>query len=400
MPPKARRTGKEKQEKKGEAMPVGDNTQTQVADTESEIDTLSDTLEDEDTRSQTSEVGGVELSVDDLQECLKDIEARFAEEQGKNTMLRSETDLLKAIVIKQSNEIASLKATVTDMQARSMSQNVLLHNVTESQRENCEETVHEVLNSLSYTGQYTLQRVHRIGQPSKNSNPRPIIAKLSTHSQTSELLKFGASLAKSGREEKGVRITPQHPTPIREKRRVLGEIANKMKTRNPATKTRITGNKLFINGQIYRDVLPCPTPKELLYLNDTERAEAMDTKFTECSEMVDGCTFVARVGDARTINDVRALYRAILMQPQNMSATHNVAAYRLEAPHAGFTDDGFNDDGDYGIGRAARDKLQSLEKTNLAIFITRYYGGEHLGPKRFSAVQDLVARAVELHDNS
>ena len=117
-------------------------------------------------------------------------------QKNKPTMPKSETYLLKAIVIKQSNEIANLKATVTDMQAR-----FLLHNVTESQGENCEETVHEVLNSLSYTGQYTLQRVHRIGQPSKNSNPRPIIAKLSTHSQTSELLKFGASLAKSGRED-------------------------------------------------------------------------------------------------------------------------------------------------------------------------------------------------------
>ncbi len=45
------------------------------------------------------------------------------------------------------------------------------------------------------------------------------------------------------------------------------------------------------------------------------------------------------------------------MQPQNMSVTRNVPAYRLEAPHAGRADDGFNDDGDYGIGRAARDKL-------------------------------------------
>ncbi len=154
-----------------------------------------------------------------------------------------------------------------------------------------------------------------------------------------------------------MKITPQYPAEIREKRKELGEIANNIKTKDKNVKTKIVGTSLYVNGDLYREKLPCPTPKELLYINDSERATALETKFVEVTKMVDGCTFVARAAEAYRLSDVRELYRALMLNPQNMSATHNVAAYRLYNPQGAKTEEGHNDDGDYGIGKTVKDAL-------------------------------------------
>ncbi len=93
-----------------------------------------------------------------------------------------------------------------------------------------------------------------------------------------------------------------------------------------------------------------------------------------------GCTFVARAAEAYRLSDVRELYRALMLNPQNMSATHNVAAYRLYNPQGAKTEEGHNDN-DYGICKTVKDALGKKNAKNFAVFITRFYGGKHLGPK-------------------
>ncbi len=112
-----------------------------------------------------------------------------------------------------------------------------------------------------------------------NSSPRPNVAKLATHSDASALIRFGASISKN-RDD--LRITPQYPSSVREKRKQLAEIAEGAKSEGHNISTKLVSDILHINGNRYRDLLPCPTPKELLYLNDTERAQALSTRFTEC----------------------------------------------------------------------------------------------------------------------
>ena len=55
----------------------------------------------------------------------------------------------------------------------------------------------------------------------------------------------------------------------------------------------------------------------------------------------------------------------------------------------------YNDDGDFGMGRAVRDAMQNENARNIAVFVTRFYGGNHLGPKRFSAVKELVKTVLQ-----
>ncbi len=70
-------------------------------------------------------------------------------------------------------------------------------------------------------------------------------------------------------------------------------------------------------------------------------------------------------------NDVRALYKAVLLDPAVASASHAMAAYRLE-PSTGFVDR-YNDDGDFGLGRAARHCLTNTNTFEVAVYIYENY---------------------------
>ena len=63
-------------------------------------------------------------TIADLQQALLTLQEKFDEEvennQAETQSLRSDTELLKAIVDKQSHEISNLRSTVTDPQSRSM----------------------------------------------------------------------------------------------------------------------------------------------------------------------------------------------------------------------------------------------------------------------------------------
>ncbi len=85
----------------------------------------------------------------DLQQALHTLQEKIDEEvennQAEIQSVRSDTELLKAIVVEQSHEISTLRSTVTDLQTRSMNENVLFHNIKEIPNEDCKKVVTEVL---------------------------------------------------------------------------------------------------------------------------------------------------------------------------------------------------------------------------------------------------------------
>ncbi len=89
------------------------------------------------------------------------------------------------------------------------------------------------------------------------------------------------------------------------------------------------------------------------------------------------------------------MYKSLLWNPNNMAATHNTAAYRLFSPEGARITDGYNDDGEHGMGKVVRDTLHRLDSKNVIVFVTRFYGGKNLGQKRFELVKDLVKRVSE-----
>ncbi len=133
-------------------------------------------------------------------------------------------------------------------------------------------------------------------------------------------------------------------------------------------------------------------------MNLAEREEAEAVTFTHTETVMEkGSSFIARAVKTGSINDVRAMYESLLTNPINLSATHNIAGYRLQPPNSTTVTDGFNDDDDFGMGRVVRDEMQKQGDMNMVIFITRQYGGIHLGNRRFEIIKDLVKKVLEKH---
>ena len=122
----------------------------------------------------------------------------------------------------------------------------------------------------------------------------------------------------------------------------------------------------------------------------------MKTKFiTSRSVHERGSSFAVKCAKATSINDVRALYKAVLLDPAIASASHAIAAYRLNSRDGTVTDEDFNDDGDFGMGRKALDAIQNLQMKNVVVFVVRLFGGTHLGPKRVQIVEKLVKESLK-----
>jgi hypothetical protein len=76
--------------------------------------------------------------------------------------------------------------------------------------------------------------------------------------------------------------------------------------------------------------------------------------------------------------------------PGVASATHLIAAY-MEAQGMDFE---YFDDGDFGLGRFIFDILYEVKAAGVMIFVSRDYGGKHLGARRFEIIRNVVDQAL------
>ncbi len=332
----------------------------------------------------------------------KDLCNRCETLKEETNNLRTELDVLKAAAVKQAQDMQLVKSQLLDLQCRGMRENVLVHNVPEETDENCETKVKDLLSKKSYNKPLDIKRIHRLGQPAKNpSRPRPIVAQLASSGQVEALLKFDGLKRKTppGDKQDGnrdLKVTPQYPTEIRERRRQLAEIASDFHEKDKSVKTKLTTDALYVNGEKYIEKLTCPTTREVFTMSKAEMEEARETfeKFTEGITAEGGSCFVARALPVQSLNDIRAAYKALLLKPECMAANHNMAAYRLYSTETTKTQDGYCDDGEFGMGRVIRNAMQRADAKNVVVFVTRTYGGQKLGSKRFTLVEQLVENTL------
>ncbi len=81
---------------------------------------------------------------------VEEIQNGYARIREENAIMREEIDILKTVTEKQSNEMETMKSTILDLQARSMRDNVLFHNIKEAKEESCEQKVPKVLAENKY----------------------------------------------------------------------------------------------------------------------------------------------------------------------------------------------------------------------------------------------------------
>ncbi len=95
-----------------------------------------------------------------------------------------------------------------------------------------------------------------------------------------------------------------------------------------------------MNGNKYKEKLVCPTLEDIYRLTEAEKRESRGM-FKEVSAQERGSVFTVRAVKVTSLNDVCAAYKALLVNPANLQATHNAAAYRLYNAASSKADNGF-----------------------------------------------------------
>ena len=158
-------------------------------------------------------------------------------------------------------------------------------------------------------------------------------------------------------------------------------------------KISIRKRKLFVNNEFVKPKVEIPTAADILTMDQKEINELKDTKVYEGKMHEEaGSEFGVYFQRVKTEDDVQKGYAK--MKLKFGDATHIVTAYKLENA-VGPYKQAYIDDGEAGAGRVVLNKLKQSETENLAIFVTRYYGGMHMGKRRFEIYAMLAREAIK-----
>jgi hypothetical protein len=192
-------------------------------------------------------------------------------------------------------------------------------------------------------------------------------------------------------DKKAIRVTRQVPTEIRQNSAKLYHIASILKEMNPDVYVTVKDGKVMVNGVTHKSPLAPPTLQEILQVTHEEIKVLHNINFYASDAIQEkGSTFRALATPIVNKQDARLAYRAMSRFPGTSSATHLIAAYMDISGEFEYYDDG-----DHGLGKFVFDMIYDNSKRGIMVFMSRDYGGRHLGAMRYEIVQNVVDQAMD-----
>lgn len=104
--------------------------------------------------------------------------------------------------------------------------------------------------------------------------------------------------------------------------------------------------------------------------------------------------FQAHVASITSVDEVEGIMDVLLQNTKVHNATHNIMAYRVESDRGNLHQD-FDDDGESAAGKRLLHLLQVMDRHNLIVVVSRWFGGIKLGPSRFACINNAARIAIE-----
>lgn len=307
----------------------------------------------------------------------------------ENAQLRRELELLRSVVIRMDRRMIAVENEVTDLRDRSMRDNILIHNFPYTPNEDLATTMPVTFKqSLGVDVQFV--RIHRNGiRPQHNSDrPITITAKLTDRNKIHVILN-AQKQKKIAKQSLPFFITTQQPASVVAARNRLYDTADSLRKQNISAKIK-KNNIILPNGSSYKDDVPFLSNADALMITP-EDTETLDSVATKSSEPVkkNGSEFLAIGARVNTVAEVKNLYSKVLIDPYAASADNRILVYRL-ITEDGTTHENYHDDYEHGAGRRLLRHMRENHIQNAAFVITRWMGEGHIGPQRFSIMENLV----------
>ena len=278
---------------------------------------------------------------------------------------------------------------ITDLKCRSMRDNIVIQGIQEDDNETWENTKNKVreflTNTMKMDGKIlAIDRAHRIGV--KGQRPRAIVVKFLTSTARESV--FGHVKHLKGLNQYS--IQEQLPAEVTERRKHLWPQYKAAK--DAGDKPRWSVDKLVVKG------------RQISALDDhvqfdpaVDLKNEIDVNLAHTGhKLEEGSTFIGHAATVKNASDVPIVLAKLLQDQSIAKATHNAYAYRIGRIGSNNLKEGIKDDGEHGAGLKILQQIQERGATNIIVIVSRFYGGKHMGPKRFDCFKDSAQEAIDL----
>ena len=295
---------------------------------------------------------------------------------------KSRLDLAEGLILTLKKQNGQQAEEILDLKTRSMRDNLIFTGIPEREGENPANTLTKFLENemrISEAKNIKFDRVHRMG-PTGRGN-RSIIAKITPSKDKGKILSHGKNL-----KGKNFRVFEQFPPEIQERRSRLMPIFKEAKG-NPAVRNVTwSTDKLIVDGRTH-------SAKDVPLDIEANNSDSVDIKHGQ-QKIESGSTFQADSADLQKVDDVNLIMANLLKNKSLATATHNIFAYRVG--NQAKPREGLNDDGEHGGARKIMEVMRANNITNKIVIVTRWYGGTHIGKKRFEAIENCTKNILNL----
>lgn len=356
--------------------------------TETNVKTLQDAVFDDGI--------GLVPQINGLVENARSVDDRIQSLTEENLQLRDELDLLKGIVHKISNQVQSADGKLNKLVAKSMEDNLVITGILDDfPKRNPRKQVHQFFHEelgLRNVSDSDVLKVFRVGKQQEGRH-RPLM--LNCTPDLRRYLMASAPSLKGRTNSNGgsFYINQQLPEAIAEQKREIREVIRNRQAKeealpNQAKSTFLVRNdKVYINGQLTRKTIVPPSVEQLFPEDDMQKKiNAIKLRtFRAKPEM--GSIFRVSIFTPDSMDQVKLAY--IKMFQNNPSADHIAVACIVNGEEA------YNDNAEFGSGFRLLRSIKDANIDNVALFLTRQYGGVNLGPRRFNIMTNLAYLALE-----
>ena len=296
------------------------------------------------------------------------------------------------VSVKNEQDIGNIQKRVERNEIRSLKGALTIRGIKEEKDENPRDVVKMFLiDKMEMTCVPEIQTCHRIG---KGRN-RPMFIKLLDPDNVRIIFRHVSKLkGKTNDNGEFYFIDAQLTETQNVQRRRLQDIKKENQAMPVSHQLDIAvhGTTATIDNQEYVKQVKTPTAKYVLTASTKEK-DAFRSFHVQSGnrEEYQGSKFMVYTAKVNSFKDVQKAYAKV--KDANLAAAHILCGYRIFAKDFPFKQD-FSNDGDHQIGKVILDILKTQGVFNVAVFIVRYYDGDHIGPQRFNIVHRLTEQAI------
>ena len=297
------------------------------------------------------------------------------------------------VVIRKDQELQECKTEIDQIRTR-LDDNILkISGIVESKGEDCKKQVAAFFkNIMQIKGDIAVYDAHRIGKGDNRAmrivlqNPRD---KGRIYANASNLKDVKNNLDKSYFLYD--QLTAKKKAHKDRQRQLFG--ANKNMSVAEQLDMQFKKGELLIENQPYVKSIKPPSCREILQASREVRVERLNQKL-ERGEIVnvEGQKFIGYSYPVKTLKEVNVAYAKV--RAIHTDARHCICACRLAGRDFHNKQEYFEDD-EHNAGQFLLKLLEESDIMNRVLVVARIYDGTHIGERRFRAMRDAAASAVD-----